>query len=1051
MVSIYLILQAVALVLMTAQGASAFTRDDFPPGFVFGAGSSAYQVEGAVAEDGRKPSIWDTFAHAGKVFDRSTADIAADQYHKYKEDVELMHKMGLDAYRFSISWSRLIPDGRGEVNPKGLQYYKNLVDELVKHGIEPHVTLNHFDLPQALEDDYGGYLSPKLIEDFTAYADVCFREFGDKVKTWITFNEPNIQTVLGYDLGVFPPARCSYPFGWNCSEGNSSTEVYISSHYILLAHAAAVKVYREKYQDTQRGSIGITLLGLWFEPYTDSLQDVNATQRILDFHLGWYLDPIVYGDYPASLKEIVKSRLPSFDEEESKQIRGSFDFIGLNHYSVIYVKGSSPDWDKSERDYVTDISAKFSFAKAEDGKKVLLKSFKHLSHSMYKDPTFPSNPWGLQRLLEYIKLNYDNPLVFVHENGYMAVRNSSVSSPNDLDDAERAEYIKTYIEGVLESVRNGSNTRGYFVWSFTDCFELLFGYSSYYGLYQVNFNDAERRRDPRLSAEWYSNFLHSSQRRSFDSYSFRTMVRLYLILLRRLFLVLVVVTACLSGRGAAVFTRDDFPPGFLFGAGSSAYQVEGAAAEDGRKPSIWDTFTHAGKTLDKSTADIAADQYHKYKEDVELMHKMGLDAYRFSISWSRLIPDGHGAVNPKGLQYYNNLINELVAHGIEPHVTLNHFDLPQALDDEYGGYLSPKLVADFTAYADVCFKEFGDRVKTWITFNEPNIQTVVGYDLGLFPPGRCSYPFGLNCSEGNSSTEVYVSAHYILLAHAAAVQLYREKYQDIQRGSIGITLLGMWFEPFSDSRQDVDATQRMLDFHLGWFLDPITHGDYPAIMKKIVGSRLPSFAEEESELLRGSFDFIGLNHYVVLFVQGSSAEWNKSETDYYRDISVQFAISKEDVDRKMFSANFKNFKHSLSEAPTLPSQPWALQRLLEYLQLHYGNPVVFIHENGYAAFRNSSAISPNDLYDAERVEYLKIYIKSMLQSIRKGSNTRGYFVWSFTDCFELVFGYDSYYGLYQVDFNDKERRRYPRLSAKWYSKFLRSSSRPAFNSYLSSE
>ncbi|XP_068645419.1 beta-glucosidase 32-like isoform X2 [Aristolochia californica] len=368
------------------------------------------------------------------------------------------------------------------------------------------------------------------------------------------------------------------------------------------------------------------------------------------------------------------------------------------------------------------------------------------------------------------------------------------------------------------------------------------------------------------------------------------MVRLYLIL-RGPFLALVVVTAYLSGQGAAVFTRDDFPPGFLFGAGSSAYQVEGAAAEDGRKPSIWDTFTHAGKVLDKSTADIAADQYHKYKEDVELMHKMGLNAYRFSISWSRLIPDGRGEVNPKGLEYYNNLINELVDHGIEPHVTLNHFDLPQALDDEYGGYLSPKLIADFTAYADVCFKEFGDRVKTWVTFNEPNIQTVVGYDLGVFPPGRCSYPFGSNCSEGNSSTEVYVSAHYILLAHAAAVQLYREKYQDTQRGSIGITLLAMWFEPLTDSLQDLNATQRMLDFHLGWFLDPIFYGDYPSTMKEIVGSRLPSFGVEESELMRGSFDFIGLNHYVVLFVQGSSAVRDKSETDYYRDISVELASS----------------------------------------------------------------------------------------------------------------------------------------------------------------
>ncbi|KAF5180258.1 Beta-glucosidase [Thalictrum thalictroides] len=297
-------------------------------------------------------------------------------------------------------------------------------------------------------------------------------------------------------------------------------------------------------------------------------------------------------------------------------------------------------------------------------------------------------------------------------------------------------------------------------------------------------------------------------------------------------------------------SRLDFPPGFVFGAGTSAYQVEGATAEDGRKPSIWDTFTQQGKTFDKGTGDIASDQYHKYKDDVKLMHKMGLDAYRFSISWSRLIPDGHGAVNPKGLNYYHNLINELVSYGIEPHVTLSHFDIPQALQDEYEGFLSPKFIEDFTAYVDVCFKEYGGRVKSWMTFNEPNIQTVGGYDI-------------------------------------AAVHLYKTKYQEKQKGQIGITLLGFWFEPFTNSPQDIAASKRMLDFHLGWFLGPLVYGRYPAIMRKIVGSRLPKFTENESKQLMGSYDFIGLNHYIGVYVEDLPRTSDKFGSDYVRDVSFK--------------------------------------------------------------------------------------------------------------------------------------------------------------------
>ncbi|KAM0838766.1 hypothetical protein ACQ4PT_060750 [Festuca glaucescens] len=345
--------------------------------------------------------------------------------------------------------------------------------------------------------------------------------------------------------------------------------------------------------------------------------------------------------------------------------------------------------------------------------------------------------------------------------------------------------------------------------------------------------------------------------------------------------------AVLTQKHVSALTRHDFPDGFVFGAGTSAYQVEGAAAEDGRKPCIWDTFTHKGYSPDGSTADVSADQYHHYKEDVKLMHNMGLDAYRFSIAWPRLIPDGRGQTNPKGLEYYNNLIDELILHGIQPHVTIYHFDLPQVLQDEYGGLLSPRFIEDYTAYAGVCFESFGDRVKHWVTVNEPNIEPIGGYDTGSQPPRRCSYPFGTNCKGGNSSTEPYIAAHHLLLAHASAVSLYREKYKETQGGQIGVTLLGWWHEPATNTAQDAAAAMRMNEFHIGWFMHPLVYGDYPPVMRRRVGDRLPALTAQESEKVHGSFDFIGFNHYLIMRVRSIDTDSSQNPVDYYGDAAVQ--------------------------------------------------------------------------------------------------------------------------------------------------------------------
>ncbi|KAL1816574.1 hypothetical protein ACET3Z_019148 [Daucus carota] len=467
-------------------------------------------------------------------------------------------------------------------------------------------------------------------------------------------------------------------------------------------------------------------------------------------------------------------------------------------------------------------------------------------------------------------------------------------------------------------------------------------------------------------------------------------------------------------EGVRGFSRLDFPlpPHFVFGSSTSSYQVEGAAFEDGRKPSIWDTYAHSGYT-NGANGDIACDEYHKYKEDVHLMAETGLEAYRFSISWSRLIPNGTGAVNPKGLQYYNNLINELINHGIEPHVTLFHYDTPQILEDEYGGWLSKKTVKAFVAYADICFREFGDRVLHWTTFNEPNVFAHYGYDLGLFQPSRCSSPFGTNCVGGNSSTEPYIVAHNILLAHATTARLYFKKYKAAQHGLIGLDVYAYWYVPYTNAPEDVIATQRAFDFFIGWFLNPLVYGDYPDVMKKNAETRIPTFTKLESRLIKGSFDFLGLNHYSTIQVEDMAINLQMDVRDFTADMAVNLILNDTNVPEGQ-----------------LPYNPSGLRELLEYMK-NYGNPPIYIYENGQSTIRNET------LHDVPRVRYIQGYIGSLLDALRNGSNARGYFIWSFLDVFELLDGFESGYGLYYVDLDDKNLKRYPKLSAQWYSDFLK--------------
>uniref|UniRef100_A0A7N1A6P2 Beta-glucosidase n=1 Tax=Kalanchoe fedtschenkoi TaxID=63787 RepID=A0A7N1A6P2_KALFE len=426
------------------------------------------------------------------------------------------------------------------------------------------------------------------------------------------------------------------------------------------------------------------------------------------------------------------------------------------------------------------------------------------------------------------------------------------------------------------------------------------------------------------------------------------------------------------------------------------------------------------KIADASTGDVAEDFYHRYKEDVHLMKKIGLDTFRFSISWSRVLPRGKVSkgVNPEGVKFYNNLINELRSKGLTPFVTLYHWDTPQALEDEYGGLLSPKFVNDFKDYADFCFKTFGDRVKHWVTFNEPLSVSMNGYTLGTFAPGRCSNYMG-TCEAGNSGTEPYIVAHHFLLAHANAVKVYRQKYQ----GQIGITLVTHWVIPKHNTDADKKAALRILDFFFGWFAHPITYGDYPATMRSIVGDRLPKFTQSESSLVKGSMDFLGLNYYTTQY--GENVETvNKVNLSYTSDWHATLSTSRNGVSIGTPTALSWLFIY-----------PKGLESLLLYVKDNYKNPAIYITENGIADARNDSIPIEEARKDALRIRYHDGHLKYLAKAIKEGVNVKGYYLWSFLDDFEWDAGYTVRFGITYIDFEDG-LKRYLKYSAYWLKRFL---------------
>jgi beta-galactosidase len=454
-----------------------------------------------------------------------------------------------------------------------------------------------------------------------------------------------------------------------------------------------------------------------------------------------------------------------------------------------------------------------------------------------------------------------------------------------------------------------------------------------------------------------------------------------------------------------------FPPHFVWGVATSSYQVEGAAHADGREPSIWDDFcasndsTSAHRILDGSNGSVACDHYHRFQEDVELMASLGFRSYRFSVSWSRLLHSDM-TINPSGLQFYRALVDALVARNITPWITVFHWDLPASLP---GGWRNASTVDAFATYADLLFEALGDRVTHWITLNEPWTICVNGYGTGVHAPGHVS------------DTEPYVVGHHLLLAHAQAVQLFRRRFgnsHNKSRYKIGIANCGDYRYPRDPrSPEDRASADRAMEFQWGWFVDPLVKGDYPSVMREALGSRLPHFTPEERDMVRNSYDFLGLNYYSSLLA--SVLMEPPHYAGYWADMGVNLTMD------PTWDRNDMGWS----------VVPAGLRDMLQWISNRYDSPILYVTENGSA---EPEPELKSALHDAKRRHYFEQHLVACAEAMRGGNdedhrsspgravsqakvNLRGYFAWSLLDNFEWQFGYQRRFGVCYVDFATLQR------------------------------
>jgi len=430
-------------------------RNDFPPQFTFGVATSSYQIEGATQEGGRGPSIWDTFCREpGRISDGSSGDVACDHYHRWEHDLDLIRDLGVDAYRFSVAWPRVQPDGKGAVNAHGLDFYEHLVDGMLARGIQPYLTLYHWDLPQPLQDE-GGWANRDTAHRFAEYARIVAERLGDRVATYATLNEPWCSSILSYQIGEHAPGL------------RDRKLALAAAHHLLLGHGQATLALRSIVPATR---LGIVLNLNPAYPATNDPRDIDAARLEDGAFNRWFVDPILRGAYPADMWDHYGADVPDVHEGDLDVIATPIDFLGVNYYSRAYVSA-----DRTAR---------------PDG-----AEYTHMGWEVY--------PQGLTDLLKRLGSDYPNlPPVYITENG--AAYPDALDGSAVRDDA-RVRYFQTHLQATLEAARAGVNIHGYFAWSLMDNFEWAHGYSKRFGLVYVDYGN--QRRILKDSGLWYRDFL----------------------------------------------------------------------------------------------------------------------------------------------------------------------------------------------------------------------------------------------------------------------------------------------------------------------------------------------------------------------------------------------------------------------------------------------------------------------------------------------------------------------------------------------------------------
>ena len=445
------------------------TKLIFPEDFEWGAATASYQIEGAYNEDGRGESIWDRFTHQkGNIANNDTGDIACDHYHRYREDVELMKKIGLDTYRFSTAWPRILPAGRGKVNQKGIDFYKRLTTEILEAGIKPAATLYHWDLPQQLQDK-GGWENRDTAKYFNEYAQIMYRELGDLVSRWITHNEPFVVSMVGNLWGEHAP-------------GNQDHQKALQvAHNLLLSHGMAVKSFKESGIE---GEIGITLNLNHVYPKSESRKDQIAKDYCDAFNNRWFLDPLFKGSYPEKLMTLYQKEFDNPFELEAGDleiISRDIDFLGINYYSRAVV-----EYDQSQL-------LNFKTIKPEGA------DYTAMNWEVY--------PQGLTELLKRIDAEYTKKDLFITENG--AAYNDQIAEDGNVHDKKRVDYLEKHFRAAHRAIEDGVNLVGYYVWSLMDNFEWAYGYNKRFGIIYIDYDNGQNRilKD---SAEMYSRVIENN-------------------------------------------------------------------------------------------------------------------------------------------------------------------------------------------------------------------------------------------------------------------------------------------------------------------------------------------------------------------------------------------------------------------------------------------------------------------------------------------------------------------------------------------------------------